>query len=124
MSGAICHQCGKARAQRIAMHIENRGKAGSVVYPAHSDDEGHEYRLADAFGTRSRQFVYSMLNGLGKATEDHSLDYNFSPGSPDQLAFNATLAVIDGVRPKDEIEAMLAARRRPHFRNRAAKKRL
>src|SRR5262249_43777230 len=99
----------KARAQRIAMHIENRGKAGSVVYPAHSDDEGHEYRLADAFGTRSRQFVYSMLNGLGKATEDHSLDYNFSPGSPNQLAFNAALAVIDGVRPKDEIEAMLAA---------------
>jgi len=59
----------KARAQRIAMHIENRGEAGSVVYPAHSDDEGHEYRLADAFGTRSRQFVYSMLNGLGKATD-------------------------------------------------------
>jgi hypothetical protein len=28
---------------------------------------------------------------------------------PDQLAFNAALAVIDGVRPKDEIEAMLAA---------------
>src|SRR5262245_44579939 len=86
----------KARAQRIAMHIENRGEAGSVVYPAHSDDEGHEYRLADAFGTRSRQFVYSMLNGLGKATEDHSLDYNFSPGNPNQLAFNAALAVIDG----------------------------
>src|SRR5262249_35574625 len=99
----------KARAQRIAMHIENRGEAGSVVYPAHSDDEGHECRLADAFGTRSRQFVYSMLNGLGKATEDHSLDYNFSPGSPNELAFNAALAVIDGVRPKDEIEAMLAA---------------
>ena len=91
------------------MHIEDRGKAGSVVYPAHSDDEGHDYRLADAFGTRSRQFVYSMLKGLGNATEDHSLDYDFSPGSPNQLAFNAALAVIDGVRPKDEIEAMLAA---------------
>jgi len=67
------------------------------------------YRLADAFGTRSRQFVYSMLNGLGKATEDHSLDCDFSPGSPNQLKFNAALAVIDGVRPQDEIEAMLAA---------------
>jgi hypothetical protein len=50
-----------------------------------------------------------MLKGLGKATEDHSLNLDFSPGSPDQLAFNAALAVIDGVRPKDEIEAMLAA---------------
>jgi hypothetical protein len=99
----------KARAPRIAMHIEDRGKAGSVVYPDHSDDEGHDYRLADAFGTRSLQFAYSMLKGLGNATEDHSLDYDFSPGSPNQLAFNAALAVIDGVRPKDEIEAMLAA---------------
>src|SRR6266566_4628430 len=35
------------------MHLEDRGKAGSVVYPTHSDDEGHDYRLADAFGTRS-----------------------------------------------------------------------
>src|SRR5258706_7762092 len=50
-----------------------------------------------------------MLNGLGKATADHSLNLDFSPASPDQLAFNAALAVIDGVRPKDEIEAMLAA---------------
>jgi hypothetical protein len=99
----------KARTPRIAMHIEDRGKAGSVVYPAHSDDEGHDYRLADAFGTRSLQFVRSMLKGVGNATADHSLDYDFSPGSPNQLAFNAALAVIDGARPKDEIEAMLAA---------------
>jgi hypothetical protein len=99
----------KARTQRVAMHVEDRGTAGIVVYPDHSDDEGHMYRLADAFGTRSRQFVYSMLNGLGKATEDHSLDCDFSPGSPNQLKFNAALPVIDGVRPQDEIEAMLAA---------------
>jgi hypothetical protein len=99
----------KARAPRVVMHIEDRGKAGSVVYPTHSDDEGHDYRLADAFGTRSLQFAYSMLKGLGKATEDHSLNHGLLPGSPDQLALNAALAVIDGVRPKDEIEAMLAA---------------
>jgi hypothetical protein len=55
------------------------------------------------------QFVHSMLRGLGNATADHSLNLDFSPASPDQLAFNAALAVIDGVRPKDEIEAMLAA---------------
>ena len=99
----------KARAPRIAMHVEDRETAGSVVYPAHSDEEGHMYRFADAFGTRSRQFVYSMLKGLGNATADHSLNLDFSPASPDQTAFNAALAVIDGVRPKDEIEAMLAA---------------
>jgi hypothetical protein len=98
----------KARAPRIAMHIEDR-ETGARLYPDHSDEEGHRYRLADTFGTRSLQFVYSMLKGLGKATEDHSVSQDFSPGSSDEIAFNAALAVIDGVRPKDEIEAMLAA---------------
>ncbi len=99
----------KARAPRIVMHIEDRGTGKRVRYPDHSDEEGHRYRLADAFGTRSLQFVNSMLKGLGKATEDHSENLDFGPGKVDQLAFNAALAVIDGVRPKDEIEAMLAA---------------
>jgi hypothetical protein len=96
----------KARAPRIAMHVEDRGTGVPTLYPDHSDEEGHHYRLADAFGTRSRQFVHSMLKGLGNATADHSLNLDFSPASPDQVAFNAALAVIDGVRPKDEIEAM------------------
>ena len=100
----------KARASRVAMHIEDRGTGARVQYSDHSDEEGHRYRLADTFGTRSLQFVYSMLKGLGKATEDHSLNLDLIPGSSDQLAFNAALAVIDGVRPKDEIEAMLASR--------------
>jgi hypothetical protein len=90
------------------MHIEDR-ETGTRAYPDHSDEEGHRYRLADTFGTRSVQFVFSMLKGLGKATADHSLNLDFSPGGSDQLAFNAALAVIDGVRPQDEIEAMPAA---------------
>jgi hypothetical protein len=28
----------KARAPRIVVHVEDRGTAGSVVYPPHSDD--------------------------------------------------------------------------------------
>jgi hypothetical protein len=99
----------KARLPSVAMHIEDRATGSRAIFPHHSDDEGHEYRLADTFGTRSRHFVHSMLNSLGTATEDHSQTLGLTPGSPDQDAFNAALAVIDGVRPKDEIEAMLAA---------------
>jgi len=99
----------KARTPRIAINIEDRRTAGRALYSDHSDEEGHQYRLADTFGTRSLQFVDSMLNGLGNATADHSLDYDFNPGRSNQVTFNAALAVIDGVRPKDEIEAMLAA---------------
>jgi hypothetical protein len=99
----------KARAPRIAMNIDQRGSAERAFYPDHSDEEGHRYRLADTFGTRSLEFVRSMLNGLGIATADHLLDYDFNPGRPNQVALNAALAVISGVRPKDEIEAMLGA---------------
>jgi hypothetical protein len=70
------------------------------------EDHGGTSRI---FGSRSLQFVNSMLRDIGKATEDHGESKGFLPGSPDELAFNAALAVIDGVRPKDEIEAMLAA---------------
>ena len=52
----------KARAPRIAMHIEDRVEEARTFYPHHSDDQGHKYRLADAFRTRSMHFVYSMLN--------------------------------------------------------------
>jgi hypothetical protein len=99
----------KARTPRIAINIEDRGTAGRALYPDHCDEEGHRYRLVDTFGTRSLEFVRAMLDGLGNATADHSLDYDFSPGRSNQVAMNAALAVISGVRPKDEIEAMLAA---------------
>ena len=99
----------KARAPRIAVHVEKRGAKAGRTYPSHSDEEGHRFRLADAFGTRSLEFVNAMLKGVGMATEDHSASKDFGPGSPDQLAFNAALAVIDGVRPQDEVESMLAA---------------
>lgn len=98
----------KARAPRIVVQVKNQGK-GPRTCPTHSDLEGHRYRLADAFGTRSLEFVNAMLKGVGMATEDHSVNNDFGPGIPDQLTFNAALAVIDGVRPKDEVEAMLAA---------------
>jgi hypothetical protein len=91
------------------MNIEERRSAGRAFYPDHCDEEGHRYRLADTFGTRSLEFVRSMLNGLRIATADHLLDYDSNPGRPNQVAMNAALAVISGVQPKDEIEAMLAA---------------
>jgi len=79
------------------------------VFSSHSDDEGHGYRLLDSFGTRSFSFVYSMLEGLADATSDQSQEFGFGPGKSNEVAFNAALAVIAGVQPKDEIEAVLAA---------------
>ena len=50
----------KARAPRVATRIDGHG-----TYSPHSDVEGHRCRLAEAFGTRSKHFVYAMLKGLG-----------------------------------------------------------
>jgi hypothetical protein len=98
----------QARSPRIAVSI--KGAKGLQLGRAdHSDEEGHRYHLADVFGTRSLEFVASMLTELGQATKDHSSDLDMGPGSLDQTSLNAALAVIDGVRPADEIEAMLAA---------------
>jgi hypothetical protein len=99
----------KRRFPRIALHIEDRPTGARAVYAHHSDDEGQEYRLADAFGTQSRHFVHAMLNSLGQATEDHSQTLGITSGTANEDTFNSALAVIDGVRPQDEIEAMLAA---------------
>jgi hypothetical protein len=98
----------KRRHPAIAMHLEDVGEQRRV-FSCHSDDEGHSYRLVDAFGTRSFAFVCSMLEGLADATSDHSENFGYTPGKSNEAAFNATLAVIAGVQPKDEIEAILAA---------------
>jgi hypothetical protein len=98
----------KKRHPTIAMHLEDVGDQRRV-FSYHLDDEGHGYRLVDAFGTRSFSFVCSMMEGLADATSDHSQEFGRKPGRSNEAGFNAALAVIAGVQPKDEIEAILAA---------------
>jgi hypothetical protein len=99
--------------RRRSGHLHRSCRSGCTLSAAriscHSDDEGHSYRLVDAFGTRSFAFVCSMLEGLADATSDHSENFGHTPGKSNEAAFNAAMAVIAGVQPKDEIEAMLAA---------------
>jgi hypothetical protein len=99
----------KKRPPSVAVVVRRAQDGRLHASPEHSDREGHAYRMADTLGTRSLEFVSTMMNSIGKATEDHSKMKDFGPGSVDQTAVNAALAVIDGVRPADEIEAMLAA---------------
>ena len=50
--------------------LKNVGCRVTALDRAISDDEGHSYRLVDAFGTRSFAFVCSMLEGLaGRGAE-------------------------------------------------------
>jgi hypothetical protein len=68
----------------------------------HSDEHGLSTMLLDAFGTRSHAFSVQALEDLAKAVrrrgDSHSTEQQI----------NAALAAVDGLRPRDETEAMLA----------------
>ena len=90
-----------ARRARIAVLAE--GDNGALhISPPHSDDAGFAARLLDAFGTESPAFANRAMERLGVVMRPKS------SALPTQNEFNAALAAIDGIRPADEIEAMLA----------------
>ncbi|WP_442755875.1 HGGxSTG domain-containing protein [Methylocystis sp. JAN1] len=88
-----------ARKPRVRMHF-NRPN-GAMFDPPHDDDGGFAYRLLDAFGTESTEFMsqaISLLCATLRAKGERL---------PTEHKLNAAIAVIDGMRPRDEIEAML-----------------
>src|ERR1700730_8732916 len=90
-----------ARRPRIAVLAE--GDNGALrIRPPHSDDAGFAARLLDAFGTESPDFANRAMGRLGAIMRPKG------SALPNQTECNAALAAIDGIRPGDEIEAMLA----------------
>jgi hypothetical protein len=90
-----------ARRARIAVLAEAENGALRIS-PPHSDDAGFAARLLDAFGTESPAFANRAMERLGTVMRPNGT------ALPNQTEFNAALAAIDGIRPGDEIEAMLA----------------
>ena len=85
-----------------AMVNTRDGEDGSLqITHAHADGEGWSCQLQSAFGSPSKEFVHSTMAGL--------LNVIRPAGKPlDQDTVNAALAVVDGVKPRDETEALLA----------------
>jgi hypothetical protein len=63
---------------------------------------GFQFREMDAFGTTSTEFASRSLGWLAAVARRQGSSL------PTQQELNAALAVVDGVRPENEIEAMLA----------------
>ena len=74
----------------------------SKIDAPHSDHAGWADRFQDAFGTRGTSFAVAELNRLirNSMTRDGELDH----GRLDSL-----IAVVDGVQPANEVEAMIAS---------------
>jgi hypothetical protein len=89
------------RRPRVAINIQ-QGEKGRKATQTHSDGTGWYTRLTDAFGTTSADFVDLELTRLTTVFQDRA-------GVIDAKAVNAGLALIDGLKPENELEAMLIA---------------
>ena len=89
----------RARAPRLAAKVVRKASGQINSGPSYSDINGWSARLLDAFGTSSVDFVQAELGRMAMAVD--------ATGSDAEQRINAGLAVLDGVRPRDEIEAML-----------------
>jgi len=91
----------QARARRFQVKAEVCGDALKVSAPD-SGDLGFRARAYDAFGTTSEAFARHEIGRVGSIMRENGA------ALPTQNEMNAALAAIDGMRPADEIEAMLA----------------
>ncbi|HEY8383962.1 MAG TPA: hypothetical protein VIL09_17625 [Microvirga sp.] len=91
---------GKPRGVRVELV---QGARGSIdVRAPHTDERGWLIHLAASFGSSSIDFALQQIQVLVGATKaDASL--------PDRMvAVNAMLAIVAGLRPRDEVEGALA----------------
>jgi hypothetical protein len=103
MAAAIAEAEERVKARRPRMRMKTEHKDGRLLLSApHSDGQGFASMHLDAFGTRSSDFANKMaerlFNGVRRARAEH----------PTEQEVNAALAAVDGLRPRDELEAMLA----------------
>lgn len=71
------------------------------VGPNHSDRAGWLARLEDSFGTSGTGFAIAQLNQLIRSCQA-------SDQKIDNQKLNSMLAIVDGAKPENEIQAMLA----------------
>jgi len=69
------------------------------IDPPHSDRDGWSFQQFEAFGTGSPAFMTAEVLRLVNVLSPHAVD---------EGKLNAALAVMEGIQPKNEVEAMLA----------------
>jgi hypothetical protein len=100
---AITEAANRIASRRSRIRVLADGNDGVVKLGSpHSDEEGFSLQLLDVFGTKSPDFWKQAIGRLGAILRCRGAQF------PTQTELNAGLAAIDGMRPADEIEAMLA----------------
>ena len=91
-----------ARPKRASVRLQGGDIRSALIAPPHSDEIGHARQMLDTFGTVSHDFMATAfgqlldtLTGRDKAATESEI--------------NATLAIVAGAEPANEIEALLAS---------------
>ena len=90
----------KRKPARPVIKVTSEGNKVSIA-PDHPELAVAHVLLATAMGTSDQAFAHTMLLQLANASGKGPI--------PDQATMNFLLAVIEGVAPRDQAEAMLAA---------------
>ena len=75
----------------------------------HNDSDLWGLQLADAFGTRSRAVISTFLAQLAGLCGDSHWDDKAKQWRLDENEYSAALAIVNATKPRNEIEAALAA---------------
>ena len=75
----------------------------------HSDPGLWELQLADAFGTRSQAVIATFMGQLEALCDQSYWDETTKQWRLDENQFSAALALVNNVKPRNEMEAALAA---------------
>jgi hypothetical protein len=97
---AAAKERGRKRHPRVALNFQEPKPRHVLLSCPHTDYQGWQARLQDALGTTSVAFTEVEINRL--------LTVFYKAGIVDANAVNAALAMIDGLKPQNEAEAMLA----------------
>ena len=92
-----------ARHKRAAVKVAGNKGAELQIQSPHGDGAGHHRQMLDAFGTPSGDFMNAAFSQMLNAITDRGAD------APNEVAINAALAVIGGVEPANEVEALIAS---------------
>lgn len=87
------------RRNRVEARVRKDENGHVRVEQPHSDQNGWTIQQLNAFGTTSAGFLNSEVMRLINVV---------CPGEIREERINAALAVVDGIQPRDEVEAMLA----------------
>ena len=95
----------------VAVDVEKASETGYVIGSPHSNLEAWEAMVCDALGTRSISTAKTFLNQLTALCSQnwHEAEDGGGEWCPDERELNMVLNIVSGIKPKNEMEAALAA---------------